>query len=848
MPTPPTPPDQPVPAPEAGSEPAPPSTDSTPSGDTPPAPAPDEAPAAPTEIAAAPAEPEDDSSKDPGDQGEIVVTADRRETTLQRYAGSAAVFSQQDLDRQGIRSVRDVAAAAPNVEIGTQEGNTEVFMRGVGSNYNTELGDPAVATHIDGIYIPRPRGVGSMLFDVERLEMSLGPQGTLRGRNATGGTLNIITARPVLGEWLGEGSVQLGNYSQRLGRGMINIPVGEHVALRLATMFETHAPYYENAGPIKTLNAAESADTLAYRASLLVAPVDKLKINVRHDYTREGGTGYQGANFAPALGAGFLPEEVPNPRAVIYRGPQGYQDLIHWGINGDVTVDLGPVLIAYTGSYRNLAFKSTSAGNSGVNFPGYDYGNLDDWGTSYWHTTSKSVVQELRVFAPNTARVRWSAGGFFFNEDQTAFLGQTSDRSNAFFGTEYNMPSVTGRSWAGFADATVDVLKWLRATGGIRVTTEKKGRDGIGNVYGFSGLTDPVRFGTEGFQWAGRGRGDFQQPSAPTAPFDDFRNGIARFGQRDTLSDALMQPGVTQWDNLNEQHGTYDNSFVDFRLGSDLDITKDNLLYGLFSTGHKSGGFNDNVRTMSGETIAPTYNPEVLYSTEIGSKNKFLDGKLITNLAAFWYHYANAQYQSIQNLTDVFGMAAASTSLRFNVANARILGLEASAAARLPYGFSGNLAAMFLDARFVDGQVADTRVGFDAATQPIVSLEDKFLPRAPQLSLNYAIRQTIRTDIGRFDWSVSAQTKSQQFMTVFNGKGRDPNGTVEPNLSDVVPTYTRVDAAVGYTVPDGRLRLDAFVTNLTDVVYMTTLINTPNLNLRFFNPPRQVGVRLTVQL
>ena len=91
--------------------------------------------------------------------------------------------------------------ASPSLEIGTQEGNTEMFIRGIGSNYNTELGDPAVANHINGVYIPRARGLGTMLFDLEHVEVNRGPQGTLRGRNATAGTLNIITARPRLGEW-----------------------------------------------------------------------------------------------------------------------------------------------------------------------------------------------------------------------------------------------------------------------------------------------------------------------------------------------------------------------------------------------------------------------------------------------------------------------------------------------------------------------------------------------------------------------------------------------------------------------------------------------------------------------
>ena len=100
--------------------------------------------------------------------------------------------------------------------------------------------------------------------------------------------------------------------------------------------------------------------------------------------------------------------------------------------------------------------------------------------------------------------------------------------------------------------------------------------------------------------------------------------------------------------------------------------------------------------------------------------------------------------------------------------------------------------------------------------------------------------------MGWFDWVVSAQTRTKYYMTIFNGEGLNPQGVVNPNLSDVVPSYTRVDLGVGYTRPDGKTRLDGFVSNLTNATYMTSLINTPGLNLRYFNAPRQIGVRLSL--
>ena len=780
----------------------------------------------------------------------VKVTVDRREKSLQDYAGSATALTQDDLERAGVSSVRGLGNAQPYANIGTQEGNTEIYVRGVGSDVNTELSDPAAATHIDGIYIPRPRGVGSMFFDLERLELNRGPQGTLRGRNATAGTLNIVTAKPKLGEWGASGSLQLGNYAQRLTRGMVNIPLGDTVALRFATFSENRDSFYENAGPIHTITPAENADVLAYRASAKWVPSDKVTVILGHDWTKEKGTGWSGTNFNPALTAGILPDEVPNPRAVYYRGPQGRQNLTHWGVNGDVTIALGKVNVGYLGGYRDMRFRQVVSGNAGVDFHGRETPQLDNWGTSYWDTSSKSVVQELRLYAPDSERVRWTLGGFFFDENQKTFLGSTADQSTGFAGVEYNMPKVDGRSFAGFLDATADILSSLRATAGVRVTNESKSRKGIGHVYSFSGTGDqPFRFGTEGFRFAGRGRSDYQVTGQPMAPFGDFRNGVGRYGVRDTIDGALNQPGVTLSDNLNEQDGKYEDTFVDFRAGLDYDLTPDNLLYLMFSTGHKSGGFNDNVRLMSGGSVAPRFKPEVLYATELGSKNELFARRLITNVSAFWYSYKDQQAQTIQEIQDTgVDGAVAATSVRFNAASSRVLGLEADATARLPLGFALSLAMMLLDARFVDGRVADTRLGYGASDQPIVELEGNRLPRAPIASLNYSVGQTIESSVGYWDWLLAGQTRSKQYMTVFNGEGRDAEGNVNPNLSDDVPTYTRIDASVGYMRPDGQTRIDAFVTNLTDVAYMSSIINTPGLNLRFFNPPRQFGVRLTVSL
>src|SRR5262249_38811 len=149
----------------------------------------------------------------------------------------------------------------------------------------------------------------------------------------------------------------------------------------------------------------------------------------------------------------------------------------------------------------------------------------------------------------------------------------------------------------------------------------------------------------------------------------------------------------------------------------DADLAKDHMVYAVFSTGHKSGGFNDNVvinnaMGMPVGSVAPTYKPESVYSLEIGSKNEFLNRAIVFNASAFWYSYLALQVQWIQQIAPPTGATQgteAAAAVRFNAASSRVLGLELESSARLPAGFIAKVAALIMDARFTDGTIADTR-------------------------------------------------------------------------------------------------------------------------------------------
>jgi iron complex outermembrane receptor protein len=171
-----------------------------------------------------------------------------------------------------------------------------------------------------------------------------------------------------------------------------------------------------------------------------------------------------------------------------------------------------------------------------------------------------------------------------------------------------------------------------------------------------------------------------------------------------------------------------------------------------------------------------------------------------------------------------------------------------------------------MDAKFADDTLTTyTYPSDNPAENWRVDLGGNWLPRVSRITLNYTLSQLIFTSFGSFDWVIQAQTRSKHYMSVYNGEGRmmqpieggeprspglyerlNGNESLQQRFTDVVPTYTRFDIGAGWKHPDGRISINAFVNNVGNLAYSTSIITTPTLNLRFFNPPRTAGVRFRV--
>jgi iron complex outermembrane receptor protein len=481
------------------------------------------------------------------------------------------------------------------------------------------------------------------------------------------------------------------------------------------------------------------------------------------------------------------------------------------------------------------------------------------------------------------------------------------------------MPDVKGGSIAAYADGTFDITEALRVLGGVRVTNEHKSRKhGLWALWANPGNLG--RFGTEGFRYAMEDRTiyDLEPTATLQQRVDAFLNGIKSFGARDEVpqrlcgdpppaseTNGVQQPRVSPNGTggmkcnyglnsaLVQQQTDFDNgvmgvakpfniniipqndeikgdTFFDWRVGGELDLAKDSLLYATVTTGHKSGGFNDTVRDqMQNVSNPPQYTPESVLSFEIGSKNQLLDRHLRLNAAAFLYRYTDQVFQTIVTVVgddpNQDGDQSSSIAVRQNAKNTtNVLGLDADITYSLPLGLEAEVHALLMDAHFADDTIVnDSRIGFDVTAYK-VDIGGNQLPRAAPITLNYSLSQFLPSAAGIFHWLVSAQTVTKHYMSVYNGHGNllpavdgamptgsqsykdlaRPNGAAR--LTDEVPTYTRFDLGAGWKHPDSRLSIDAFVNNVGNIAYATSIISNPGLNLRFYNPPRTAGVKVRV--
>lgn len=589
---------------------------------------------------------------------EVVVTAQRREQALQDVPASISAFGGEQLEAARVETVADLVTRVPNFRY--QQFNladTHLFIRGIGSNIDSAAADRSVATFIDDVYIGRAASAATDIFDLERLEVMRGPQGTLYGKNVVGGALNFVSRAPSFSPYA-RAMVGLGNYDLIEAAAVVNGPLSDKIAGSASLSFRRHDGYSVN---LTTGNKLDGLDGAYNARGSLLYNGDVVRLRVTADYAQVNATGqgkyplYSGTVLTPtAVRDSWRTTNTPRAN---HLGPDGYQDVTTYGVALNTQWDaLGGKFTSITAVRGSTAAVMNSYFPSGIPRRPDGYPQLPQ-GSDNINTVDEEanqVSQELR-YLWETDRFTFLGGVFAIREavDRT-------ERSTAYLPnltSSYNQDRVEGAttSYAVFTDLTYRPIERLELSVGVRWTRDSRDFDLL-----HTGVLP--RYGV-----------------FPTNPYS-----------------AELE---RNWEAVTPK----------FSVGYDL--TEDVRVYGLVSRGYKSGGFNGQPTDLAG--VQP-FDQEYVWNYEVGTRGLVADGRVRFEVSAFQMDYTDLQVQTTVPIpnTGTFGTTIT------NAAAAQIRGVEASVQAILFEGFQLAANLGYLDAEITASEADAIAVGNKLPNSP----------------------------------------------------------------------------------------------------------------------------------
>jgi len=702
---------------------------------------------------------------------EIVVTAQKREENLQDVPISVQAFTGGILDARGIETTEDLPLITPGLQLSGVAGYTLIYLRGVGTDAFAPSSDPSVATYIDGVYIPAGHGILQSFGAVERVEVLKGPQGTLFGRNSTGGAISVTTKDPGLDESAGEFGAEFGNFNKRKFRGYFSTPLTDWAAVSVAALSDRRDSVYTHANPSREI---PNDFINAGRVKLRLMPTETVDFTLTYfaadqqNLSTVVAKNTQPSLLGTALG---IPRAEDNYETEIDYPTElkGKQEVLYGKLNWELP--RFDVRLIASDVYILTDLASTDFDGSSMPIVAFDSTNQ----YSDYQTAELQIVSNENTWGAD--RFEWIAGLYALRSE----VGY--DPAHLFVAPDLVTGLVEDRLGIPFPDAITNLISRLPLSG------TPLGNDGLSiqfrGVLGtrsYSAFTQGTWKATDALHLTVGAR--FQKEErflvkSETAVQDPSR----------TREIKLFQFPLSQSEVSNLSPKVVLSWFP----------ADGHMVYGSVSRGFKSATYNVVNVYEASDYVAP----EEVTSYEIGSKSEFLDGNLRLNAAIFQTDIENLQSGFVSLL------AGGAVTLE-NAGSARIRGAEFDALiVPLPNANPGlvlTAGAAYLDAIYTDYRNGS---GFNSTTGVFSNNMDHTgnrIVRSPKLTANLGFVQTLEAgDDGEVEFGADWYYNSGYFFTAQN--------SVEQGAYDLF------GARVSYLYKPWNLRVTAFGQNLADERY-----------------------------
>ena len=698
----------------------------------------------------------------------VVVTARKREEDVQDVPLSISVLDSNQVQESQLETLDDLTLRVPNLNLfatRSSSSNAAIYIRGIGQEDTVFTVDSGVGLYLDDVYLPRAQGAVLDFLDIERVEVLRGPQGTLYGRNTSAGAIKYISKMPTAQQSM-EMELTAGSYERNDFRGIFNMPfAGDKVRARLAVGSFNQEGFEFNSF---TRQHTRSKDSLVGRLSVAVQPRENLDMLFRADVVRERPSVHVGALLRPSTTAldyaGLLAGDLvtipvsddpfvvrSNIQDRLDTDSQGFSSTINWAKSDSTSWK-------FVTSYRYLS------SDDRLDIDASEASAADAFAVQH----HKQASQEIQLSLDNGGRWNTVAGIYYFYEDDHQLDGLDGTAKGFSLDAMY---AQTTQAAAAYSQTTYQMTDQWSLTAGLRFTYEEKEFTRRSEQHrGNSETGDPNLFG------------GFDNGTGAIPP--DFFPGTG-------IRITDIEGATADWNALTP------------RLGLEYQWTDDMMFFASAARGFKSGGFNGRASVASNPLQGEPYDPEFVWTYEIGGRTAWLDNRLLFNATVFYNDYTDLQLSSFSSSdSDGDGVDDQFLPLFTNAGKAVTQGFELELTARPKSGLE-----LFLGVGFTDSEFKEFRErGRDLS-------DERALPNAPEWTGTLGGVYSVPAVAAKgYTLKIGADVNFQgeRFLTV-------------SNLPDLLQdNYTVVNAFTTFESGSGRWFVTLGGRNLTDERYLTS--------------------------